>query len=1216
MKRRQEDPRVAQPARKETYLTLLPDMDEGFHTGYQTRAGVVSDGNQRPHEWLESFARNMRTAGEDVGYSIPDVLAGEAQLRRLMRMPHEAAMRHQEMVDWRGALAVLLLWDGWVKDDTWPQLSCEDMLSGEGGAFLHSVRAALPANRKAFGIRLFFLSTERDGVPERKALGMLSPVVALAPAANPGDLSGLLPKCVHWYNRDRKRFEDPCAFLDEADRARLLQYLRYLQALNERTDLQSPLYATDASLSGLIDRFIRDLQTPRTSWRERLEAGDPHAQTELYIRALAVYGLMEISGLTGLTRRDIPLSIAELNCNVLLRWLVSEGVAPPEEFAGITVTTYAFDGLPFAIASPRYLLEPVNRPEETATLQRLWAEISLPLQYNGEWNRAVAKRFVELANHLTGFSGTDSRASRRVIELMRQWSAKLANFRESGDRVLSLKLPLSDMPSTLSGLTREMVGIDDTEALAGAFSDCLLLCAGDPPFGDVVLNEHCAVRGAEKLYAIPPVAPALALWLSRAAEESQDDLLRPRLPAEAFDFELIQDAHGRKIRARMHLTRKQRAQDATFQNRIELTSDYTLGTEFARGTAVPVATGDLPTVRCWPAARLARGQWTAYYVLAQRPDAVDVLVPGEDGMVQGEPRCVADGEGEPPAEHRWQTARTRTWPMYVALARGKLSLGVLPNDEPVLQLKREAPAAVAIDFGSNATTVMLRQGEQIRPASLPPEMLKTLLKGRVQDDLRLPDELLPALCYMDERRPSTFISVMDMFSDDEQKWNVPLLDGHIYYAPDLAALLKKNPNVLYYDLKWGEEPYVVRCLRLFLKQTMLQASLAARLVGSPTLSWRISMPNAMPLYRQEAYLEMVRSLSKEVAADTGMQLTGDMPAVLFAHENQADGLYFRYRNEVNARNGYVNMDVGGGTTDLSVWLGGASRASIEASLLLGCRQILFDSLSSRRRAEFEADFANADAGLYRLVQEMVRAFAAGRNSLRARQKNVFLLDAFFARHSESIAETMAAIRGEGRVSLLESLLLLNFGFLFRLCGELLDRCDYSEETRAQLCPRMEICVAGNGGQFLKIFDRDTRTKLFRLALSALNPDHPVRELILLQSRHPKQEVARGLLADITRLASSVQGGEAVGPAQTLAVPSEKRRALLKEYLQDFYSAFPQAGEKLLGRAFERDVNPQVVRLKAAAEIELETVLDNEMDDGDEFGGYVRAFAAMKRLWEI
>jgi hypothetical protein len=1217
MKRKARDPQKAELDRKTSYVTLLPAMDDGFHTGYQTHAGVVSDGNQKPYEWLQSFAANMHTAGEDVGYSIPDVLAGEAQLRRLMLLPHEEAMRHQEMVNWRGTLAVLLLWDGWPKDDSWPELTCENMLSGNGGAFFSSVKAALPQSRVAFGLKLFVLSTERDGVPEKKTLGMLSPAVALSPAANPGDLSGILPECVRWYDRERKRFLDPCAFLDEADRARLLQHLRYLQALNERADLASPLYAADASLSGLIDRFVNDLQTLRASWRERLEAGDAHAQTELYIRALAVYGLMEVAALPGLTRRELPLSFADLNQNTLLKWLTAENASAPDEFNGLTVCTYAFQGKPFAIDSPRYLLEPVNQPEELATLQRLWAEISLPLQYDGEWNRAVAKRFVELANHLTGLSGAGSRASRRVIDLLRKWSARLAGFRESGDRTLSLQLPLTDVPSTLSALTREMSGLPDAAALAGAFSDCLLLCEGEPPFGDPALNEHCAVRGAQNLYAVPPVGASLALWLSNAAGEAGDDLFRPCLPAEAFSFEAFEDAQGRKVRARMRLDRKYREEDATFQNQIDLTRVYAEGAEFTQGAAVRVSAGSLPTVRCWPAARVARGQWQAYYVLSQRPEAADVLVPDGDGWAQGEPRRAVTGEeGAAQTEYRWQTARTRTWPLYVALARGKLGLGALPNDAPFLQLKRETPAAVAVDFGSNATTVMLRQGEQVRPAALAPELLKTLYQGRPEDDRLLPDELLPAQCCPDEQRPSTFVSVMDMFGDDEKNWGAPLLDGHIYYAPDLTALLHKNPNTLYYDLKWGEEPYVVRCLRLFLKQTLLQASLAARLSGSPSVSWRVSMPNAMPLYRQEAYLEMVRSLAKEVAADTGVPLTDGVPPVLFAHENQADGLYFRYRNEVNARNGYLNMDVGGGTTDLSVWLGGEPKATIETSLLLGCRQILFDSLSARRRAEFVADFANAAPGLRSLVGEMARAFAAGQGSLRARQKNVFLLDAFFAHHSQDISDVMAAVRGEGRVSLLESLLLLHFGFLFRLCGELLDRCDGSGETRALLSPRMEICVAGNGGQFLKVFDRETRSKLFRLALSGLNPDHPVQELLLVQSRHPKQEVARGLLTDVSRLRSSVHGGEAPGFVQTIAVSPEKRRGLLKEYLQAFYSAFPQAGEKLLGNAFERDANPQIVRLKPAAAIALDTVLDNELTDGDEFAGYVRAFAATKRLWDI
>ncbi len=1185
-------------------------MDEGFHTGYQSRAGVVSDGNQKPHEWLESLARNMLTPGEDVGYSIPDVLAGEAQLRRLMRLPYEDAMRHQEMIDWRGTLALLLLWDGWPKTEAWPELICENMLEGEGGAFLQSVKAALPPARAAFGLWLYSLTLRRDGIPQRKALGLLSPTVAAAPAANPGDLSAYLPERVRWYNRARRRFEDPCDTLDETDRARLLQRLRFLQALNERAELKSPLYAADAALCGLIDRFIGDLQARRGSWRERMEAGDKRAERELFIRALAVYGLREVSALPALERREDPLALTELHNNPLLSRLVPDGVNAPAELTGASVVTYAFHGRAFAVESPLYLLEPANTPDEADTLRQLWQEISLPAQFDGDWNRAVAKRFVELANRLTGRLG----ASRRVIALLREWSVQRSNYRESGDRAVAFQLPFVETPATLAALAEEMAGIRDLDVLTGAFSDCLVLCEGVPPYPDPELNEACAVQGTENLYAVPPVGAALSLWLTRAAEEADNELDRPWLALDAMAFEAFEDAEGRKVRARLRLMRRRREAGATYQNRVDLTRVYRLGAEFTQGAAVLVATRELPTVRLWPAVRLPRGQWTAYYVLTQRPALLDVGVPGPEGYRVGEPRRAAQEAGQ--GERHWQVARTSVWPLFVGLMRGKLSLGALPNDQPPLQRKREGPAAVSVDFGSNATTVMLRQGEHIRPAALSPQWLKTLLHARAADDLYLPDEFLPAQPWPDEQRPSTFASVMDLFDDDEHHWIAPLVDGHIYYPPDLAALLRKNPNTLYYDLKWGEESYQVQCLRLFLKQTLLQAALAARLAGSPSLSWRVSMPNAMPLPRQEGYLETVRALGREVAQETGVPLTADVPSVLFADENQADGLYFRSRNEVNARSGYLNMDVGGGTTDLSVWLGGAAVPAAEASLLLGCRQILFDSLSGRRREAFEADFAEADDSLRALVRELSRAFAGGENALRVRQKNVYLMDAFFAGHSEGVRAAMEAARAHGRVSTLESLLLLNFGFLFRLCGELLERCNRTEETRALLHPRMEICVAGNGGRFLNYFDAQTRDKLFTLTLSALDADHPVRDLLLVQSRHPKQEVAIGLLSDDRSLRSTVQGGDPPGPAQQAEPPAERRRSLLKQYVLAFYAAFPQAGELLMGKAFTREAGTRTVRLTPSAEIELEAILDNEMSEKDEFAGYVRAFDAMKRLWKI
>ena len=1217
MKRNRSGAQKAALDNQTPYMTLLPAMDEGFHSGYQTRPGIVSDGNIRPHEWLESVARNLLTPGEDVGFAIPDVLAGEAQLRRMMRLPYEDAMRHQELIDWRGTLALLLLWDGWPKEATLPVLECKDLFAEGDAGFVENVRRALTPERAREGMWLFTLSTEREGVPERRVLGMLSHAVAVTPAANPGDLAGMLPERVRWYNRTRKRFEDPRATLDEADRARLLHRLLYLRALNEDRALASPLYAEDASLCSLIDHFVSDLTARRGSWRERLESGDKRAEQELYIRALAVSGLWEETHLAALTRTEERLTPDELRQNLLLSCLrPAQSNAPgmtPGAFSMPSVVTYAFHGDAFAIENSLYLLEPANRPDELKTLRALWQEITLPLQFDGDWNRAVARRFLSLANTLTGQQGS----SRRVIALLREWSLRLSAYRDASDHVVSFHLPLKDIPSTLPRLAQDLVGIPDISILTGAFSDCLLLSDGVMPYENPTLNEHCAVSGADQLYAIPPIGPALALWLTHAAEESDDDLFRPSLPADAFAFEAFEDQEGRKVRAHLRLTLRRRVGGATNQNRIELTREYRVSTEFATGMAVPVAARELPAVRVWPAARLARGQWTAYYVLAQRPDALDVLVPVENSWAQGESRRAVDESDRGQAvERRWQIARTAQWPLYVALARGKLSLGALPNDEPLLQLKRESPAAVAIDFGSNATTVMLRQGDHYRPAALHPRLLKTLLKTRAADDQYLPDELLPPRTFVDETRPSTFVSAMDMFTDDDRKWTAPLLDGHIYYPRSLDALLQKNPNTLYYDLKWGDEPYLIRCLRLFLKQTMLQGSLAARLSGSPSVHWRISMPNAMPLPRQEAYLETMHALAREVAAETGVPLTPALPAVLYASENQADGLYFLNRNEVNARSGYLNMDVGGGTTDLSVWLGGATRATLETSLLLGCRQILFESLSARRREAFEADFAASGEGLRNLVHELTRAFAQGDGLLRARQKNLFLLDAFFAEQSEGVAEMMAQARADGRVSLLESLLLLNFGFLFRLCGELLDRCDVHEDMRALLCPRMEICVAGNGGQFLKYFSDDTRNKLFRLALSGLGARHPVQELLLVQSRHPKQEVAIGLLANDSRLRSSVQGVDAGSPAMEMPATPEKRRHLLREYLIAFYGSFPQAAELLMSNAFDHEASARVVRLKPAAEIELEAILDNELGDEDEFAGYVRAFGAMKRLWKI
>ena len=137
------------------YLTFLPRQAEGFDPGLHTQTGILTDGGAQPRRWLEDFSLHLDTLGaEEAAFAIPDALAVEQMTRRLLRLPPEADV--SALGAWRGVLALLLLWDGWEKNDSWPELSLEDFSKAQD-AFTCSVRNALSAHRREEGLRLFAL---------------------------------------------------------------------------------------------------------------------------------------------------------------------------------------------------------------------------------------------------------------------------------------------------------------------------------------------------------------------------------------------------------------------------------------------------------------------------------------------------------------------------------------------------------------------------------------------------------------------------------------------------------------------------------------------------------------------------------------------------------------------------------------------------------------------------------------------------------------------------------------------------------------------------------------------------------------------------------------------------------------------------------------------------------------------------------------------------
>ena len=1179
--------------RQTPYLSLLPEMDEGMHIGYQEKAGIQCDGNQKPREWLENFARFLKTPGREVGYAIPDVLASEQQLRRLARLPWEQAMTHQEMRDYRGILALLLLWDLLAEDGSCAELRLYTMEPDERGGFVRAVGEALSPARAREGLQVFTLCRTQSEHPEPVPLCLLSHSMVLMPAANLGDLSRLLPPSVRWYDREKRCFLDPCGYLDERMISVLVPRLRLLAALNEDASVHSPIYSPEAPLCALLNRMIREILQSRENGRQRLNAGDENAVRAFRTRVMAVYGLGRQETGLRLTREHLPCQLNGWEKNPLLKQLVNAEYPLPELPEGEEVQLYLLDGAAFARQSDAALLEPAGTEGEDALLRRIGEEIALLDRWDEGWQRQMSLTLAELADEIENRTGLCP----CVPGLLRQWSAEYAAMPHYGDSCITLRYPEDTSVRSVSPLLNALLGEGADGWLAEPFSQGLLMAEGETtPFAPE-MTPYLRVEGAKKTtWFAPPLSPALARWLEEAGERPGEH--EPHLLPESLCCRLLPEGVAE---ARFALGCRVDAPEGLRRGQITFVRRYRLCALPEEGGASALDAAALPSVTVWPNVRLNGGQWRQYFVHTHQPENLDVWSLSQEGWVQG-PWKTAENR-------RWQTACVERFPAMIVLKRGGISLGALVNDRPVTLIRHEEEAAAGLDFGSIATTVMLRLGEKTQPAALPEGLYGRLLGH--SEEAWLTDEFLS-----EQTDASACYSVMEMFGDEPEKWRGVLQDGHIYAPRSLTALLNKPSRSLYYDLKWSDENYALRCLRLFLKQVMLQTSLAALLSGAPALSWRVSMPGALPPYRQEAYLEMVRGLAREVAKETGMPLSARFPAVLYALENQADGWYFLSRSEVDARGGYLNLDIGGSTADLSLWLGGKNHAAAESSLLLGCRQMLYASFARGHGAEFATDFAQNSGSMAEAAAIIANRLDHPGSLGREAQKTMLLMDDFFAAYAPEIRQAMEEARAGGRVSYTECLLLFQFGFLFYLAGLMMERAWQEPELRPLMPVKLVVCIAGNGGQLMKTLSREQADGLCRMALEALSREHPTEALMPVQSDAPKREAALGLLYEDGDFQSTLQSRERWNGTFTASGQSEENR--LTAYLLRFAKVFPQAANRLFGSVCSEDPARGGVRLAPSARMELETIWANERakHPEDDFAAWVGSLTALKQLWKI
>lgn len=244
---------------------------------------------------------------------------------------------------------------------------------------------------------------------------------------------------------------------------------------------------------------------------------------------------------------------------------------------------------------------------------------------------------------------------------------------------------------------------------------------------------------------------------------------------------------------------------------------------------------------------------------------------------------------------------------------------------------------VGIDFGTSSTTVYkteLPDGAGPESVTLRDRLLQITdsqdLRTAVQNDfLSDRDEETPLFSLFQEKENSTGIP-----PDDRIK---SLLDGRIYFVDD-----PKLPEKVISNLKWSPEPIDRKRTQAYLEQICLQCAAEAAANSVSKINWRFSYPIAFSPASKDDFEGICQTVIDDIIIkETGRQPTGP---VGIESESIVTAKFFAGKFGGFA-DGSVCIDIGGETSDISIWQNGT--LCWQTSIRFAGRHIFLDLLKHK-----------------------------------------------------------------------------------------------------------------------------------------------------------------------------------------------------------------------------------------------------------------------------
>ncbi len=277
--------------------------------------------------------------------------------------------------------------------------------------------------------------------------------------------------------------------------------------------------------------------------------------------------------------------------------------------------------------------------------------------------------------------------------------------------------------------------------------------------------------------------------------------------------------------------------------------------------------------------------------------------------------------------------------------------------------------------------------------------------------------------------------------------------GHLPFDYATGRSRASQAGTLIYDnLKWDVDAKVKEATKKYLHQFFMHIVYRAIENGVGNIDWKFSYPTALPRTLISDYKSNTHSILDTLSSSTGVKCSVENDA--YYPESIVSAEYFQKQYNIST---VICIDIGGGTTDISVWKGGLETENLlQTSVKLASRDIFLPAFWNyiKSDAKVKENFLNRKPLVQAYVDKRGGNLGAG---------DLPKIESILFEYEEAVKKYVGAIGDFSAKKKFEK--IISFG-LFSLMFYTMDAVAMVKD-RFDEHMLMTICIGGNGAKLLE-----------------------------------------------------------------------------------------------------------------------------------------------------